>query len=39
VLVPESGDGVQTLKAGVMEIAELYVINKSDRPGADKLKQ
>jgi len=39
VLVPESGDGVQTLKAGVMEIAELYVINKSDRPGADTLKQ
>jgi GTPase len=37
--VPESGDGIQTLKAGVMEIAELYVINKSDRPGADKLKQ
>jgi LAO/AO transport system kinase len=39
VLVPESGDGIQTLKAGVMEIAELYVINKSDRPGADQLKQ
>jgi len=39
VLVPESGDSIQTLKAGVMEIAELYVINKSDRPGAEKLKQ
>src|SRR5438874_10688150 len=39
VLVPESGDGIQTLKAGVMEIADLYVINKSDRLGADKLKQ
>ncbi|HXG97625.1 MAG TPA: methylmalonyl Co-A mutase-associated GTPase MeaB [Gemmatimonadales bacterium] len=39
VLVPESGDGIQTLKAGVMEIAELYVINKGDRPGADTLKQ
>jgi LAO/AO transport system kinase len=39
VLVPESGDGIQTLKAGVMEIADLYVINKSDRPGADKLQQ
>ena len=39
VLVPESGDGIQTLKAGVMEIAELYVINKGDRPGAEKLKQ
>ena len=39
VLVPESGDGIQTLKAGVMEIADLYAINKSDRPGADKLRQ
>ncbi len=39
VLVPESGDGIQALKAGVMEIAQVYVINKSDRPGADKLKQ
>jgi LAO/AO transport system kinase len=39
VLVPESGDGVQTLKAGVMEIADVFVINKSDRPGADKLRQ
>src|SRR5712692_921821 len=39
VLVPESGDGIQTLKAGVMEIADVYVVNKSDRPGADKLCQ
>lgn len=39
VLVPESGDGVQVLKAGVMEIADLYVINKGDRPGADRLVQ
>jgi LAO/AO transport system kinase len=39
VLVPESGDGVQVLKAGVMEIADLYVVNKSDRPGADRLMQ
>lgn len=39
VLVPESGDSIQTLKAGVMEIAELYVVNKSDRPGAEKLRQ
>lgn len=39
VLVPESGDGIQTLKAGVMEIAEVYVVNKSDRPGADRLQQ
>lgn len=39
VLVPESGDGIQTLKAGVMEIAEVYIVNKSDRPGADRLRQ
>src|SRR5207245_10222651 len=39
VLVPESGDGIQTLKAGVMEIADIYVINKSDRPGGDRLRQ
>ncbi|HYK83401.1 MAG TPA: methylmalonyl Co-A mutase-associated GTPase MeaB [Gemmatimonadales bacterium] len=39
VLVPESGDGIQTLKAGVMEIADIYVVNKSDRPGADRLRQ
>ena len=39
VLVPESGDWIQTLKAGVMEIADIYVVNKSDRPGADKLRQ
>jgi LAO/AO transport system kinase len=39
VLVPESGDGVQVLKAGVMEIADLYVVNKGDRPGADRLVQ
>lgn len=39
VLVPESGDGIQTLKAGVMEIADIYAVNKSDRPGADKLRQ
>ncbi len=39
VLVPESGDGIQTLKAGVMEIADIYVVNKSDRPGGDKLVQ
>ena len=35
VLVPESGDEVQTLKSGVMEIADIFVVNKSDRPGAD----
>jgi LAO/AO transport system kinase len=37
VLVPESGDGIQAMKAGLMEAADLFVINKSDRPGADKL--
>jgi LAO/AO transport system kinase len=35
VMVPESGDEVQTMKAGLMEIADVFVINKSDRPGAD----
>ncbi len=35
VLVPEAGDDIQALKAGIMEIADLYVINKADRPGAD----
>ncbi len=39
VLVPESGDGIQMLKAGVMEIADIYVVNKADRPGADRLAQ
>lgn len=34
-LVPESGDEVQTMKAGLMEIADIFVVNKSDRPGAD----
>lgn len=37
VLVPESGDGVQTMKAGLMEIADIFAINKADRPGADAL--
>src|SRR5499427_621602 len=36
VLVPESGDAVQAMKAGLMEIADLFVINKSDREGADR---
>ncbi len=36
-LVPESGDEIQVLKAGVLEIADVIVLNKSDRPGADKL--
>ncbi|HEX5831465.1 MAG TPA: methylmalonyl Co-A mutase-associated GTPase MeaB [Gemmatimonadaceae bacterium] len=38
VLVPESGDAIQTLKAGLMEIADVYVVNKADRPGADRLR-
>ena len=37
ILVPESGDGVQVMKAGLMEIADLFIVNKSDRPEADKL--
>jgi len=39
VLVPESGDGIQVLKAGVMEIADVFVVNKADRPGAERLVQ
>ena len=39
VLVPESGDGIQTLKSGIMEIADIFVVNKADRAGADKLRQ
>jgi len=39
VLVPGMGDDVQSLKAGVMEIADLFVINKSDREGADRVEQ
>ncbi len=37
VLVPGSGDEVQALKAGVMEIADIFVVNKADREGADRL--
>ncbi len=36
-MTPESGDSIQTLKAGVMEIADIYVINKADRDGANQL--
>jgi LAO/AO transport system kinase len=39
VLVPESGDGIQAMKAGLMEVADVFVINKADRPGADRLAQ
>ena len=35
VLVPEAGDEVQTMKSGLMEIADIFVVNKADRPGAD----
>src|SRR3954469_8176601 len=38
VLVPESGDSIQTLKAGLMEIADVFTVNKADRPGADRLR-
>lgn len=37
VLAPESGDGIQTLKAGLMEIGNVFVVNKGDRDGADNL--
>jgi LAO/AO transport system kinase len=36
VLVPESGDAIQTMKAGLMEAADLFVVNKADRDGADR---
>jgi LAO/AO transport system kinase len=39
VLVPGAGDDVQTIKAGIMEIADVFVINKSDVAGADKLER
>src|SRR5256886_11619973 len=38
ILVPESSHSIQTLKAGVMEVADIFVVNKSDRPGADRLR-
>jgi LAO/AO transport system kinase len=37
VLVPESGDSIQVMKAGLMEISDVFAVNKSDRPEADKL--
>ncbi len=37
ILVPESGDSIQMMKAGLMEIADLFLVNKSDRPEADKI--
>ncbi len=39
VLVPGLGDGVQAIKAGIMEVADLFVINKADRDGADLVEQ
>lgn len=36
-MVPEAGDEVQTLKSGIMEIADIFVVNKADRPNADGL--
>jgi LAO/AO transport system kinase len=37
VLVPESGDAIQTMKAGLLEVADVFVVNKADRGGADAL--
>ena len=37
-LVPGLGDDIQTIKAGVLEIADIFVVNKADRPGADQVK-
>lgn len=39
ILVPGMGDDVQTIKAGIMEIADVFVINKSDRDGADRVER
>jgi LAO/AO transport system kinase len=36
-MMPDSGDAIQTLKAGIMEIADIYVVNKSDRDGANQM--
>lgn len=39
VLVPEAGDEVQVMKAGLMEIADIFAVNKADRPGADTFEK
>jgi LAO/AO transport system kinase len=39
ILVPGMGDDVQTIKAGIMEIADIFVINKSDREGAETVER
>ncbi len=38
VLVPESGDAIQAMKAGILELAHIYVVNKSDRPNANRMR-
>lgn len=37
VVVPEGGDEIQTMKSGIMEVANIFVVNKCDRPGADQF--
>ncbi len=39
VLTPSSGDGVQAMKAGLMEVADLFVVNKADLPGAERMRE
>jgi LAO/AO transport system kinase len=39
LLVPEGGDIIQGLKAGLMEIGDIFVLNKSDRPGAERMQK
>jgi LAO/AO transport system kinase len=39
LLTPESGDVVQTMKAGLLEVADVFVVNKSDRPGAQRMRR
>ena len=39
VLTPESGDTIQTMKAGILEIADIFLVNKADRPGASQMKK
>lgn len=36
-LTPESGDGIQLMKSGILEIADIFVVNKADRPGAEEM--
>jgi LAO/AO transport system kinase len=39
LVIPEGGDIIQGMKAGLMEIGDIFVLNKSDRPGADRMQQ